>query len=62
MPLIFLPAIVSAQIGTAEPRLKIEIDQLREPVIVELVHPAPSSSEFQPFMLERPMFRSLWKL
>jgi hypothetical protein len=62
MPLIFLPAFVSAQIGSAEPKLKFRTDQPPEVVIEELVHPAPSSSEFRPFTLEMPILRRLWKL
>lgn len=63
MPLIIMPVVMAAHIGSAEPTFKLRLEQYqRAPVVAELVHSAPSSSEFQPFGLERPIFRPLEKL
>jgi hypothetical protein len=63
MPLIIIPVVIAAHIGSAEPTFKFRLEQYqRGAVVAELVHSAPSSSEFQSFGLERPIFRPLGKL
>jgi hypothetical protein len=61
--LIIIPALVAAQIGAAEPKTKERFHRHQDASVIELVHPAPSSSgDFDPFSLDRPTFRPLWTL
>jgi hypothetical protein len=62
MPVI-IPTIIAVHIESAESTFKPRINQPQAVTVIEdLVHSAPSSSEFQPFTFERPVYHPLWKV
>ena len=62
--LLIVTTLIAAHIGTAAPKGKPKFGWQDAVTVIELVHPAPSSSsgDFDPFTLDRPTFRRLWRL
>jgi hypothetical protein len=57
MPLIFVqPIVIAGHLSVSKP---LNDWRSREATAIEQVHPAPSSSEFQPFTIS-PEFRPVW--